>query len=61
VVVEGDAQSEDAHLLLELVEHGEVTVYAVVLGDELEERNSHVPEDDVVTLFSDVVILDSVL
>lgn len=60
-MIERDPQLEGAHALLELIVYCEVSVDAVVFGDELNERHANVAQNQVVAARLDILIHDCVL
>ena len=50
MVVQGDSQSQASHLLFEFIKDAEVTVDAIVLGDQLQQGHSNKSKNDVITL-----------
>ena len=45
-MVQSDSQAQLAHLLLVVVQDHEVTIDAIVLRDQVQERHSHVAKSD---------------
>lgn len=60
-MVQCDSQSQASHFLLELVEDAEITINAIILGYQLQQRHSHKSKDDVITLIDDFFIVNCVL
>ena len=61
MMVQGNPQLQRAHALLELIINCEVSVDAVVLGDQLNKRDADVAQNQVVALRLNVLIHDRVL
>lgn len=55
-MVKSDSESQTAHLLFEFIENGEVTIDSVVLGDQLEEWDSNITKDNIITLVKDLIV-----
>ena len=56
MVIQGDAQLERTHLLLELIEYSKVTINSIILCDQLKERDSYIAKHDVITLIDHIFI-----
>ena len=61
VVVQGQPKLQRSHPLLELVKDAEISVYAVVLSDKLQEWNSDSSEDNEITIVLNFSISDGVV